>query len=151
MISTPNLEQAKKQILSKLKENKKPIIVRAQNPEFNRKIIEYGKFHILLFPESRPKKDRIKYLDTGINHISAKIMSKNKIEIGFNLNQIRLWEKDQKAKELARLKSLVKTAGKAKTKIKLLNIKNKKNAFCLLTSLGASTQQSKESTQQQLF
>lgn len=141
MISITNLEQAKKQI----KQEKYPII-KAQSPEFNRKILEYGKFDILLFPEVNVKKnDKLKYLDSGLNHILAKIATKNKIRIGIDLNEIRSLDKKEKALALARIRQNIKICRKAKTKLALLNIKDKRDALSLLLTLGASTQQAKES------
>ena len=52
MISTTNINQAKNEI----KKEKLPIIVHSQTHEFNRKILEYGKFQILLSPELAGKK-----------------------------------------------------------------------------------------------
>src|SRR3989344_1967820 len=123
MINTTNLEQAKKQI----KQEKSPIMIKAQDPEFNRKVLEYGRFNILLFPESNVvKKDKPKQLDSGLNHVLAEIATKNKDRIGIDLKDLRSMER------------------KEKTKLALKNIKDKKDAFSLLLPLGASTQQAKE-------
>jgi len=43
MISTNNIEQAKRLIKNS---KEKPILVKAQDDHFNRKILEYGKFDI---------------------------------------------------------------------------------------------------------
>jgi len=75
MISTTNLEQAKN-LINKAKE--KPIIVQASSNSFNRKMLEYGKFDILLSPETGNRRDKIKSLDSGLNHVLAKIATKNK-------------------------------------------------------------------------
>ncbi len=128
MISTSNLDQAKKQI----KNEKSPIIVKAQSAEFNRKILEHGNFNILLTPEQ-------------LNHVQAKIATKNKIVIGFDLKALSYLEKKQKALALSRIIKIIKICRKAKTKISLLNAKDKKDAFSLLVSLGSSTSQAKES------
>ena len=144
LITTNNLEQAKKEIKKTISENKELIIVKAQNPEFNRKILEYGNFNILLNPHFSQDKDKLKYPDSGINHVSAKIATKNKIAIGIDLNEIKNLEKKEKAQILAKIKQNIKICRKAKTKIKLLNYKDQRNAFSLLISLGASTQQAKD-------
>jgi|SRR3989344_1929847 len=141
MINTTNLEQAKKQI----KQEKSPIMIKAQDPEFNRKVLEYGRFNILLFPESNVvKKDKPKQLDSGLNHVLAEIATKNKVRIGIDLKDLRSMERKEKAIQLARIRQNIKICRKAKTKLALKNIKDKKDAFSLLLTLGASTQQAKE-------
>ena len=141
MINTTNLEQAKKQI----KQEKSPIVIKAQDPEFNRKVLEYGRFNILLFPESNVvKKDKPKQLDSGLNHVLAEIATKNKVRIGIDLKDLRSMERKEKAIQLARIRQNIKICRKAKTKLALKNIKDKKDAFSLLLTLGASTQQAKE-------
>ena len=142
MINTPNIEQAKKLIKSS---KEKPIIVKAQNPEFNRKILEYGHFDILLSIEtSEDKPDNVKYLSSGLNNILAKIAAKNNIAIGIDLKEISNLEKEAQASRLARIRQNIKLCRKAKAKLKIINYKDKRNLIALLISLGASTQQAKE-------
>ncbi|MEK6844136.1 MAG: hypothetical protein AABX83_01790 [Nanoarchaeota archaeon] len=140
MINTPNLEQAKKLI----KTEKKPIIVKAQDSEFNRKILEYGNFNILLSVESSEKSDSLRQLESGLNHILAKIAANKNIAIGINLDEILKLDKKEKAARLSRIKQNIKICRKAKTKLKILNFKDKYNSLYFLLSLGASTQQAKE-------
>jgi len=141
MISTTNPEQAKK-LINKSKE--KPLIIQAQSDIFNRKILEYGKFDILLSPETGNRRDKIKSLDSGLNHVLAKIATKNKIAIGIDLEDISKLDKKGKAIRIARIKQNIAVCKRAKTKIRLLNYKNKKDSFSFLLSLGASTQQAKQ-------
>ena len=140
MISTTNPEQAKKLI----KQEKAPIIVEAQNDDFNRKILEYGKFDILLSPEKGQRKDSQKQLDSGLNHVLAEIASKNKVAIGINLAEIQSLDKKSKAQRLAKIKQNIKLCRKSKTLIKVLNFQDKLNAHNFLVSLGASTEQAKK-------
>ena len=140
MINTSNLEQAKKLI----KTEKKPIIVKAQGLEFNKRILEYGNFNILLSIESSEKSDSLRQLESGLNHILAKIAAKDKISIGIDLDEILKLDKKEKAIKLGRIKQNIKICRKAKAKLKILNFKDKYNAFYFLLSLGASTQQAKE-------
>ncbi|MFH1425377.1 MAG: hypothetical protein ABIG28_01440 [archaeon] len=141
MISTTSIEKAK-QLIKKSKD--KIVVVQAQDNHFNRKLLEYGKFHILLSPETQAKKDHSKYLDSGLNHVMAKIAAKNKIAIGIDLKRIQDLDKKQKALTLARIKQNIKVCRKAKCKLALLNYKDEKDAFDFLISLGASTGQAKE-------
>ncbi len=142
MINNPNIEQVKTLIK---KSSEKPIIIKAQDESFNRKMIEYGKFDILLFPqENKRHKDKPRQLDSSLNHILAEIAEKNNISIGFDLKPLRNLEKKEKALTLARIKQDIKICRKAKAKISLINCKGKTSALNLLLSLGASTQQAKE-------
>lgn len=143
MITEKNIEKAKQQIK---KTKDKPIIVQAQDDNFNRKLLEFGKFDILLSIEQGDRKNKLRQIDSGLNHVLAKIATKNNISLGINLREIRNLSKSEKAKRLSKLIQNIKICKKFKTKIKLLKIKNKKNENGLLLSLGASTMQSKESS-----
>ena len=138
IINLKDIEKTKREI----KQSKKPILVKAQDDNFNRSILEYGKFDILVFPQTeKSAKDKAKQLDSGLNHVLAAIASKNKVSIGIDLDEIRKLEKKDKAKTLARLSQNIKICRKAKVKIILLNYKDKLDSFNLMISLGASTQQ----------
>jgi len=140
MISTANLDQAKN-LIRKSKE--RPIIVEAQDNEFNRKILEYGRFDILLSPERLSKKDAPKQLDSGLNNVLADIATKNKVAIGINIEELSRLDKKAKAQRLGRIKQNIKICRKSKTQIKAINCKDKLDAFNLLLSLGASSNQAK--------
>lgn len=141
MINTSNLQLAKEQV----KKSPRPIIVKAQTEEFNRKILEYGKFDILLSVQDNNEKDKIKRLNSGFNHVLAQIAAKNKIAMGIDLDSIReIKDKKIKAQRFSRIIQNIKTARKAKCSIKLVNYKDKTNAFNFLLSLNASTKQAKQ-------
>ena len=142
MINTLNLEKAKN-LIKQSKE--KTIIVKAQNIEFNRKILEYGKFNILLSIENNPEEYKSKKnLDSGLNHVLAKIAAKKNISIGIDMEEIKNLEKKEKAIRLSKIIQNIKICRKAKTKIKLLNFKDKRTAFSFIISLGSSNQQANE-------
>ena len=143
MITASNIEQAKKEI----KAEKKPIIVKAQDDNFNRKILEYGKFHILLSPEAGKRKNSVRQIDSGLNHVLAKIAAKNNIAIGIDISEIKKLTKQEKGEILAKIVQNIKICRKAKAKIKVINSEDKRNALSLLITLGASTKQAKEATQ----
>jgi len=140
MINTTNLQKAKNEI----NKAKPPITVLAQSLEFNRKMLEYGKFQTLLDIHSTKGYDKPKQLDSGLNHIMARIATKNKVSIGIDLNKIRGLPPKEKAKTIGRIKQNIKICRKAKCAITLLNYKDKKDASEFLISLGASTPQVKE-------
>jgi len=141
IINTPNIEQAKKEIRNS---KTKPIIVKAQNDDFDRKLLEYGKFDILIGIETEKRKNTLRQLDSGFNHILSKIASKNNINLGIDLEEVSKLEKKEKAIILARIIQNIKICRKAKTRLAILNAKDKKDAFHFLISLGASTQQARE-------
>lgn len=142
MINTNNIETAKKMIKnSKIK----PVIVVAQNDGFNRKMLEYGNFGIILGIEGGMRKDSIRQLDSGFNHVLGEITAKKHISIGIDIGGLRNMNKFEKIERIARIKQNIQICRKSGVKLTLLNIKDKKDAFALLISLGASTKQAKES------
>jgi len=137
-INTTNIEQAKKLI----KSSAKPIIVRAQDIDFNRKILEYGKFDILFSPESAQGKKSLRAIDSGLDYIMARSAAKNKVAIGIDFKFPQ--ERKEKALLLAKIRQNIMLCRKAKAGIKAINYKDKKDSLSLLLSLGASTKQASE-------
>lgn len=137
MIETGNLEKAK--IL--IKTEKKPVMIKAQSDEFNRKILEYGKFDILVFPDAENSKRKIslKNIDSGFNIFLAKVAKKNNITIGLNLKDILDGNKREKAETLSKIIEIIRYCKKEDTKINLLNYKDKRTALSFLISLGAGS------------
>lgn len=141
MINTTTLEQAKNLIKSS---KEKPLVVMAQNDEFNRKILEYGHFDILLGVEKGTKQRTLRQIDSGFNHVLAAIATKNKVALGIDMAELASLPKENKALRIERIIQNIIICRKAKTKIKILNFKDKKDAFSFLLALGSSTQQAKE-------
>ncbi len=139
MINARNLEEAKKL----LKNSERPRIVLAQDDEFNRKIAEAAKFDILLSVEKGNRKNKIRQTDSGLNHVVAKICSKNSIAIGVDLDEIRSLEPKLKAERLAKIKQNIKLCRKSGVKIAVKTKKlGKMKDF--LQGMGSSTEQIKE-------
>ncbi len=141
IINDSNLEKVKSFIKTS---KEKPLIVKAQNDEFNRKILEYGHFDILLGVEKGSRQRSLRQVDSGFNHVLAAIAAKNKVAIGLDIEELANLPKEEKARKIERIIQNIKICKKAGTKIKILNFKDKKDAFSFLLSLGASTQQAKE-------
>lgn len=141
IINTSDIENAKQQ-LNNTKDNY--IIVKAQDLGFNRKILEYGKFDLIMSIENVKEKDSLRYVNSGLNHVLTRIAAKNKISIGIDLSSVEREDKINKAKLLTKIRQNIKLCRKANIKIKTLNYKNKKDTLSLLLSLGASTQQANE-------
>ncbi|MEK6893479.1 MAG: hypothetical protein AABX07_04715 [Nanoarchaeota archaeon] len=140
MINTNNIEEAKKLIA----QEKKPIMVMAQNDEFNRKVLEYGKFDVLVSAERGERKKSARQIDSGFNHVLAAIAVKKNIALGIDFNEIMGWNKKEKAERLCRIIQNIKISRKAGVKIVVINAEDKKAVFNILISLGASTAQAKE-------
>jgi RNase P/RNase MRP subunit p30 len=142
-IDTSNIEKAK-QLIKQEKNKEKPIIVIAKDDNFNKKMLEYGKFDILLGIEY-DRKDSKRQLDSGLNSFLASLASKNKVSLGIDVNELNKLEKKQKSVILARIIQNIKLCRKAKAKISIINYNDKLSAFSLLLSLGADTKQAQES------
>ncbi len=117
-------------------------IVKAKDDAFNRKILEHKKNIVLLSPEiGIERNDKLKQLDSGLNHVLARIATKNNNRIGIDVREIRNMKKKEKAEQLARIRQNIKICRKEKTKFLCYSVTNKGNARSLLLTLGASTEQ----------
>ena len=144
MIISTKIEEVKNKIK---KSSEKPVIVLSQDDSFNRKIIEYGKFDILLSPENGNRSNSIRKINSGLNHVVAKIATKNEVSIGIDINEIKKLSKKEKAERLSKIKQNLEICRRAKTKIIALSeTNNGKNISNFLISLGASNTQAKEAT-----
>jgi len=140
IINTLNINEARKQI-QKLKKENKEVIVRAQEPEFNRKILEIKDVNVLLSREIHNRKDKLKQRDSGLNEVLCKLAAKNNIKIGINIEEIKKLEKKQKAIVLARIMQNIMLCKRTKTQIVFIPALKKQEALSFMQSLGASTQQ----------
>jgi RNase P/RNase MRP subunit p30 len=140
MIDTPNVEEAKRLIAKE----KKPVIVKAQDPEFNRKILEYGKFDILLSIEKSESKKSLRQIHSGFNHVLAAIAHKNNVALGIDLKELQNLPLKEQAERLSKLMQNIELCRKDKVRIVMFNSQDKRNAFNFLIALGASTAQAKE-------
>ena len=64
--------------------------------------------------------------------------------MAFDLNELRHEDKKEKAEILSRMLQNIKLIKKFKNKFKLLNTKNKQQAFSFLLTLGLPTEMAKE-------
>jgi ribonuclease P/MRP protein subunit RPP1 len=139
-INTSNINEARKQI-QKLKKENKSVIVRAQDTEFNRKILENKDVNVLLSPEIHNRKDKLKQRDSGLNEVLCKLAAKNNIKIGINIKEIQKLEKKQKAIVLARIRQNIQLCKRTKAQIVFIPTLKKQEALSFMQLLGASTQQ----------
>ena len=82
-INITNIEKVKIQI----RKSESPIAVQAQNNTFNRKMLEYGRFDTLILPTKTKNRRTPKRIELGIDYVSTKAATKNKVTIAFDLNQ----------------------------------------------------------------
>jgi RNase P/RNase MRP subunit p30 len=145
MISTKNLNEVRKQI-HQLKKQKKQIIIQADTPEFNRKILENPDIDLILDLEFHERKDFMKQRDSGLNEIMCKLAAKNRIKIGINLKRLKKLKEKDKAIILARIIQNIKLCRKNKTPITIYpkTSSSKQEIKSFLMTLGASTQQIKD-------
>jgi hypothetical protein len=150
VLSEKNLERTKNILRNNGKSSiPEKIFIQSQDTKYNRKILEYGKFFSLLdIHKASENRDKPKFLDSGLNHIQARIATKNSITLAFDLKKIKSLSKLERAKVLARIEQNIKIAKKAKTKVLLLNIQNEKNAFYLAQALGMSSKEAEKAVSQ---
>ena len=143
IIDTHNLNEARK-LIEKLANEKKEIIVKGKTIGFNRIILENKKVNMLIL-NHKTGKDKLKQRDSGLNQVLCKIAKKNNIVLAIDLNELKEEkEKKEKAKILARIIQNIKLIKKYKNELKLLNFKNKSQAFSFLITLGLPTDQAKK-------
>ncbi|MEN9625713.1 MAG: hypothetical protein RL557_41 [archaeon] len=148
MIITTNLNQARKQI-EQLKKAGKEIIVQAQDPEFNRAILEIPEVDVLVSPELHNRKDKLKERDSGLNEVLCKIAKKNNIKIGIDLEKIKSLPKKEKAQAISRLQQNILLCKKTGCELTIFPQKKyaKQKIMEFLISLGSSTQIAKKAAE----
>jgi len=141
-INTPSLNETRKQIRSLKKQNPNAeIIIQAQSPEYNRKILENKEVDILISPELHERKDYLKQRDSGLNEILCKLAKKNNIKIGINLQPIKKLPKKQKAIVLARVRQNIQLCKRTKIPIVFIPPLTNQEKLSLITTLKGSTEQ----------
>ena len=144
IINTTSLQQARKQIQQLKKDNpNQEIIIKAQDDDFNRKILENKEVDILLSPEQHKRKDYMKQRDSGLNEINCKLAKENKIKIAIDLNQLKKQDKKTKAILLSRIKQNIQLCKRTKTQIFFIPKQSKQDTLSFFTTLKGSTQQAK--------
>ena len=150
LINTKNIEVARKEIRrireqhakQALHEKNPLIVVVGQDDEFNRRMLEHGRFDILISPEAGSRKTRLRQEDAGFNHVLATIATKQNIAIGIDIDGLKEKSKQEKANTLSKIKQTIKIARKSQTKL-AVRTKTPKEAQVLLLSLNASSEQSR--------
>ncbi len=142
IIDSNNLDEVRKLVL-KLKKQNKEVVVLAQSPDFNRKVVEMDGVDVLLSPELHDRGDKLKQRDSGLNEILCRLARKNKIKIGIDVDKIKKLGDKDKARVLARVSQNVMLCKKTGCEFVLVGDYDEKCAFSMLLTLGASTKQAK--------
>lgn len=145
IINTTNLNQTRKQI-QELKKQGKEVIVKAQDEEFNRKILENSDVNILLSPETHNRKDYKKQRDSGLNEFLCKLAKKNNIKIGIDIDELKKLDKKSKVKVLSRIIQNIELCKRTKTEIIIFPKGKypKQDIMAFMLSLKSSTEMAKK-------
>jgi ribonuclease P/MRP protein subunit RPP1 len=153
LIDTNGNEKEARKIVDSLKGKNKKIAIQGHNNIFNRRILETMKIDYLIDIEKQEKRDTLKQRDSGLNHVTAKIAKANNIAIIINHTNIKQSPPKEKATQLSRIIQNLKITRRAKTQIKIASLAENSNQLTtpkerqtLLYTLGASSQQAKDST-----
>ena len=143
IIKEENFEKSRKEI----RKNKGKVIFSSNNDETNRKVLEKEKIEILLLNQSN-RKDFQKQRNSGFNQVLAKLVKKNNIIIGINLDEIIESNQKEKSRILARIRQNIKLCNKNKLKLMFIAQKaeNNRNIYDLKSLgliLGMSTKMTK--------
>ncbi len=111
-----------------------------------RTILERKEADILAHLEAHDGKDKLRYLESGLTPVTARIASKNAIAIGIDLALLKNQPKLTKARYLARIRQNIALARKAKTLLALKG--DSREAEYVLLSLGASSNQAAQARTQ---
>ncbi len=142
IINTSNLNETRKQIQKQKKDfPDKLVVVQAQSPEYNRKILENPDVDILLSPELHNRKNYLKQRDSGLNEVLCKLARQNNIKIGINLDKIKRLDKKQKAIVLAKIRQNIQLCKKTKTPIVFIPPLPKQETLSFMITFRGSTQQ----------
>ncbi len=144
IITTINLNEARKQA-DKLRKENKQIIILSQDDEFNRKALEIKGLNMLVINEELEIKDYSKQRNSGLNEVLANICSQKNIKIGIQIEKIINKSEIEKARALARLAQNIMLCKKAGVKLVFVgDIKDKLALQSMLLTLKADSKQAKE-------
>lgn len=146
ILQTSNTNEIRKEIQRIKKQNPNEIIiVKAEDEEFNRKVLEIKGVNILLSPELHQGRDKLKQRDSGLNEFLCRLAAKNNIKIAIDIGKIQNLEKKDKVIVLARIIQNIRLCKRTKTQIIIWpeNKYKKQDAMAFITTLKGSTEQGK--------
>src|SRR3989344_1891941 len=92
----------------------------------NKRILENKNIKLLLDPETL-EEDFMKYKNSGLNQVLAKLAKKNNIGIGFSLERLCKLNKIEKSKLFGKILQNIRLCNKYKVKYYIVNFNNDKN------------------------
>jgi len=146
MINTKNLNEARKQIM-KLVKDEKYVVVRAQDDDFNRKILENKDVDMIVGLEMHSRRDYMKQRDSGLNEVLCRLARANGVKVGVEIDKINKLSKIQKARVLARVAQNIRLCKKDGCDTVLLGDAcklSKQDVMGFFVVLGGSTRQGKK-------
>ncbi|MBU2522791.1 MAG: hypothetical protein KKE23_00685 [Nanoarchaeota archaeon] len=127
----------------------KIIIVRGQDDEINRIVLEDKRISMLLSPEGKRKKDSMHSRNSGLNHILCALASKNDIAIGINYSEFKKMKGKEAAEHLGRVMQNVRLCNQYHAPMVLASFGKKPASIYELRSfalsIGMTTDQAKKS------
>jgi len=139
IINEKSVEKSKNLI----KNAKRPIIVESNGDEYNRKMLEYGKFDFLEGIENSERKIKLRNIDSGFNKVLANIAKKNKVSLIFDLEKLRKGSKYERAKMLSQLIQNAKISSKIGVNIYIKNKKDKTGLLAFIQDINANARTTK--------
>jgi len=97
------------------------VLAESNDPGETRKLLEQKKADIIYGMEFHSRKDYMHQLDSGLNHVLAKIAKENNVSFGFSLFRYNSLGRPQKVKVLARLLQNIRLYNKYKLRLKLFS------------------------------
>jgi RNase P/RNase MRP subunit p30 len=146
IVDEKNWEKARKEIdRASVSGEKKQIIVKGHEIEFNRLALENKKVNALIL-EHKGQKDRLKERGSGLNEVLCKIARDNNKIILIDFKEILETRGIERAKILARLMQNIMLLQKYKVKASMINKSSRDNydLFSFLLTLGSNTNFAKE-------
>ncbi|MDP2925900.1 MAG: hypothetical protein Q8N99_06015 [Nanoarchaeota archaeon] len=147
IINTKNIDDARKQVQKIKKQNpSEKIIVKAQDEEFNKKVLEMKNINMLLSPEFHDRKDKLKQKDSGLNEYLCRLAKNNNTTIAIDIENIQKLDKKEKAIVISRIIQNIDLCKKEKTKMTLYPIDKypKQDIMGFFIALKSSTYQAKQ-------
>lgn len=148
-IDTKDFEKFRRIVLAESKKaDREEILVVAKDDKFNRRALDYGRFDVLIGVESfgeNWRRDKLRNLDSGFNHVMANIAKRKGIAIGVDLEGLQKLGKKEKGVRLSRIRRNIGFCRKSGAQILLFGCKDKNEGMGFMLSLGASSKQAKDS------
>jgi RNase P/RNase MRP subunit p30 len=137
MITTKNINEARKEIQKLVREGKE-VVVDAGDDDFNRKIFEIKDVDMVVGLEINGN-DRLKQRDSGMNEVIAKLAKSNNIAVGVDVSRIKRLSALEKGKALSRVRQNIGLCKRTRARITILGA-DKKEAISFVVGLGGSTE-----------